>query len=426
MNNAASKPWELYTVRQRWIFLGVLFLAATSGAIDRLIVGVLIEPIKQEFQVSDSLLGLMSGFAFAIFYGTLGIPVARWADRGNRKLILTASLGIWSVMTVACGMAQTFLQLVVARIGVGAGEAGGIPPAQSLIADYFPPDQRAKALGVFMMSTITGYVIGIIVGGQITQAFGWRVAFIALGIPGVALAAICHFALREPRTRPQFAVQKSMVEPFSQTLRVLLAKRSYVGLLVAITLYFMVLYGAFVFQVAFLIRTYGLSVGQASSIFGGIAAVTGIIGSLGGGVLADRLGRKDIAWSARLPALVALLAWPAYELAFMSPSLVVTIAFLSIGGVLVSAGVPCMYASVHVVCGSARRATSVAIVLLFGNLFGIGLGPLLTGYFSDTLAPSMGSADGLRYALMIMSCIFLLSGVFALRAARYMARDKED
>lgn len=420
------RSWDCYTPRQRWIFLGLLFLVATSASIDRLIVGVLVEPIKQEFQVSDAMLGLMSGFAFALFYGTMGIPVARWADHGNRKFILSSSIAIWSIMTAVCGMTQTFLQLVLARIGVGIGEAGGVPPGQSLLADYFPPEQRARALGIFTTSTVAGYIFGIIVGGQLTQTFGWRVTFFIIGVPGLLLALACHLVLKEPRLLPQFAVQKSTVEPFAQSLRVLLGKRSYVNLVIAATLYFMVIYGAFVFQVAFLMRSFNLSVGQASAIFGTLSAATGIVGSVVGGVLADRMSRKDIAWNVRLPALTALFAWPVYELAFLSPSLAIATIFLAIGSFLVCAGLPCMYASVHIVCGSPRRATSVAILLLLGNLFGIGLGPLLTGHFSDTLARSAGTADGLRYALMIMSCLFLLVGTFALRSARNIVRDRED
>jgi MFS family permease len=423
---AAPRPWDCYTSRQRLIFLGLLFLVATSASIDRLIVGVLVEPIKQEFQVSDAMLGLMSGFAFAIFYGTMGIPVARWADRGNRKFILTTALAIWSIMTAVCGLAQTFFQLVLIRIAVGVGEAGGVPPGQSLLADYFPPEQRARALGVFTTSTVAGYIFGIIVGGQLTQAFGWRVTFLLIGVPGLLLALACQLVLKEPRRLPQFAVQKSAIEPFAQSLRVLLGKRSYVDLVIGATLYFMVIYGAFVFQVAFLMRSFHLPVGQASAIFGTLSAATGIFGSIVGGVLADRMARKDITWSVRLPALTALVAWPVYELAFLSPSLALATGFLAIGSFLVCAGLPCMYASVHIVCGSPRRATSVAILLLLGNLFGIGLGPLLTGYFSDTLARSVGTADGLRYALMIMSCLFLLVGTFALRSARNIARDRED
>jgi predicted MFS family arabinose efflux permease len=277
-----------------------------------------------------------------------------------------------------------------------------------------------------MTSSILGYVIGVIIGGQIAQAFGWRAAFLALGLPGIGLALLAHFVLKEPRALPQFAIARSSAEPFREAVRAMLGKRAFVDLLVAMVLYFMMIYGAFVFLVPFLMRAYDLSVGQASAIFGGVSALTGIAGSVGGGILADRLARGDVAWLARLPGLAAILAWPLYLIALYSSSLPVTVVFLALGGVLALAALPPMFASVHHVCGSKRRATSIAVIFFFGNFFGIGLGPLLTGYMSDVFAKSVGAADGLRYALMIMMFVFLLAGWFMLRASRNMARDHED
>src|SRR5262245_16233862 len=234
-----TKPGELYVERQRWAFLLTLFLVSTSNYADRNIIGVLLEPIKHEFQVSDTMLGLLTGFSFAIFYATLGIPVARWADRGDRKLIVTVGLTIWSIMTALCGMAQSFWQLAAARIGVGAGEAGALPPGQSLIADYYPPDRRGKALGVFMMSAMAGYVLGIVVGGQIAQHWGWRNAFLTVGLPGLALAVVTQTVLREPRHRPEFAVPAGSLEPFGASIRALLRKPAFVDLRIAVVLYFL-------------------------------------------------------------------------------------------------------------------------------------------------------------------------------------------
>ena len=422
---AATGPWDLYPPRRRWTFLAVLFLVSTSNYVDRNIIGVLLEPIKREFGVSDTMLGLLTGFSFAIFYATLGIPVARWADRGDRKIILTVSLAAWSVMTAFCGMAQSFVQLALARIGVGAGEAGALPPAQSLIADYYPPAERGKALGTFMMSSMAGYVLGVVVGGQIAQAYGWRAAFLTVGLPGLLLAVVTYLVLDEPRRQPRFAVAQASMEPLRTSIKALMAKRSFVDITIAMVLYFLMAYGAFVFTVSYLIRTHGLSVGRASAIFGTVSTVTAVIGSLVGGALADRLARRDITWLARLPGWVLILAFPAYELAFSAGSLAMTVVVLGIGGSLLTGAIPSMFAALHAVCGSARRAMSVAVIFFFANLIGTGLGPIITGRLSDYFAASVGPAEGLRYAMMIVMVTFVPSGWFMLRASRNLARDQE-
>lgn len=422
---AATRPWDLYPPRRRWTFLAVLFLVSTSNYVDRNIIGVLLEPIKREFGVSDTMLGLLTGFSFAIFYATLGIPVARWADRGDRKIILTVSLAAWSVMTAFCGMAQSFVQLALARIGVGAGEAGALPPAQSLIADYYPPAERGKALGTFMMSSMAGYVLGVVVGGQIAQAYGWRAAFLTVGLPGLLLAVVTYLVLDEPRRQPRFAVAQASMEPLRTSIKALMAKRSFVDITIAMVLYFLMAYGAFVFTVSYLIRTHGLSVGRASAIFGTVSTVTAVIGSLVGGALADRLARRHISWLARLPGWVLILALPAYELAFSVRSLALTVVFLGIGGSLLTGAIPSMFAALHAVCGSARRAMSVAVIFFFANLIGTGLGPIITGRLSDYFAASVGPAEGLRYAMMIVMVTFVPSGWFMLRASRNLARDQE-
>ncbi|MDX2056280.1 MAG: MFS transporter [Gemmatimonadales bacterium] len=422
---AATGPWDLYPPRRRWTFLAVLFLVSTSNYVDRNIIGVLLKPIKREFGVSDTMLGLLTGFSFAIFYATLGIPVARWADRGDRKIILTVSLAAWSVMTAFCGMAQSFVQLALARIGVGAGEAGALPPAQSLIADYYPPAERGKALGTFMMSSMAGYVLGVVVGGQIAQAYGWRAAFLTVGLPGLLLAVVTYLVLDEPRRQPRFAVAQASMEPLRTSIKALMAKRSFVDITIAMVLYFLMAYGAFVFTVSYLIRTHGLSVGRASAIFGTVSTVTAVIGSLVGGALADRLARRHISWLARLPGWVLILALPAYELAFSVRSLAMTVVFLGIGGSLLTGAIPSMFAALHAVCGSARRAMSVAVIFFFANLIGTGLGPIITGRLSDYFAASVGPAEGLRYAMMIVMVTFVPSGWFMLRASRNLARDQE-
>lgn len=423
---SVANPWDLYSGRQRGLFLSVLFMVGTSNYVDRNIIGVLLEPIKQEFHVSDTMLGLLSGISFALFYATLGIPVARWADRGDRRFIITLSLTVWSLMTALCGMAQNFWQLALARVGVGMGEAGAIPPAQSLIADYYPPHGRAKAIGVYMMCAKAGYVLGLVAGGWIAQNYGWRAAFIIVGLPGLLIALLTRFLLKEPRHRAQFAIQAQAQEPVAATFRVLFGKPSYRAVIGAMVLYFLMAYGALVFTTSFMIRAHGLSVAEAGALFGAVSAIGAIIGSLGGGIITDHLAKRDISWIARLPGWGLILAMPAYQAAFMAPNAPMMVAILLIASVLLTGAIPPMFSAMHVVCGGARRAMAVAIAFFFANLIGLGLGPVIAGSLSDWLGQSYGAADGLRYAMMIVMVTFVPSGIFMLRAARTLRSDAED
>jgi predicted MFS family arabinose efflux permease len=419
-------PWNLYSQRARRVFLSVLFLVGASNYVDRNIVSVLLEQIKAEFRVSDTMLGLMSGLSFALLYATVGIPVARWADRRNRVLVITLSLSIWSVMTACCGLSNTFWQLAAARFGVGAGEAGAIPPAQSLLADYYPPTQRARAIGIFMMSSSVGYVIGLVLGGFVAQTFGWRLAFLFVGLGGIALTPLTGLLLEEPRLEPRFAIHSRHGESMLGALAALIAKPAYRNILAAIVVYFIMAYGALVFVVSLMMRTYGLSVSQAGATFGAISAIGAVVGSVGGGALADRLATRDLAWSARVAALGMIMSTPFYELAFSAQGVSRMAPVLLLATTLLTAAVPAMFSSLHVVCGTERRALSVAVVFFFSNLIGLGLGPLITGMLSDRLAAVLGAADGLRYSMMLVTTVLLLSGGLMLRAARYLKRDAED
>lgn len=428
---AAAEPetrntWDLYGPAQRRTFLFVLFLTGTSNYADRNVIGVLLEPIKAEFGVSDTMLGLLTGLAFAIFYVTLGLPIAWMADRGNRQRIITWSLTVWSIMTVMCGMAQNFWQLALARVGVGAGEAGAIPPAQSLIADYYPPTERAGALGFYMMSSMAGYILGMVIGGWTAQHYGWRTAFIIIGLPGLLLALATKFFLREPRLQTGFAVSPEKSEPARQSIKLLFAKPAYRNIVYALILYFLMAYGALVFMTSFMIRVHGLTVAEAGGLYGAMAAVSAVIGSLGGGKLADILGRRDISWIARLPGLGLIVAVPLYIAAFWTGSLIVMAAISLVTGILLSGIVPPIFAALHAVCGSARRAMAVALAFFFANLVGLGCGPLMAGALSDHLAGIYGPSEGLRYALMLTTLTFLPAGWFMLRASRHLAADLED
>jgi MFS family permease len=420
------RPWDLYAGRTRTTFLLVLFLVGTSNFVDKNIIGVVLEEIKTEFQVSDTRLGLLSGISFALLYATLGIPVARWADRHNRKLVITLSLCVWSLTTILCGLANTFWQLAASRFGVGAGEAGAIPPAQSLLADYYPPAERARAIGIFMLSGAAGYALGLVLGGFIAQNFGWRATFIMFGLAGLTLAPLSHFILKEPRSTAEIAVRSESDESIMDSIRVLLAKPAYRYVLAAMVVYWLIAYGAVVFIVSLMIRVHGVNVAQAGALFGAVSAVGSVIGSLGGGALADRLAARDMAWLSRVAGWGLIAAIPFWELALWSTSIITMVPFLFLAMVLICASSPCGFAAIHVVCGSKRRALSVALALFFANLIGLGLGPIITGGLSDMLGSAYGSGNGLRYALMIVMSLLLPAGWLYLRSAKHLRADTEE
>jgi predicted MFS family arabinose efflux permease len=423
VNSPIEPPtWSLYRPAQRWGFLAILFLASATSFMDRYVMSVLLEPIKAEFEASDTMMGLLGGFAFAAFYATLGLPIARLADRGDRKLVISASVAIWSMMTLLCGMANNFSQLLLARIGVGAGEAGAMPPAQSLIADYFPPAQRARALGVLIASSTVGYLVAFSAGAWLAAAHGWRAAFIALGAPGLVLCALTFFGLREPRH--QLARAETKQEPLRSTLAALAAKRSFVLLCIAATLYWLVAYGAVIWFPAYLVRVLHLNLVTVGAVFGVLGAIAALVGSVAGGFVTDLLTKKDAAFAAKVPAAILVGAVPVYELAMISNEPVMFYAATFVGALGLSAAVPAFFTLLHRICGSARRATAVAILFFFGNLIGLGFGPVLTGALSDYFSEAYG-AVGLRYAIMIALLALAPSGLVLWAAASSVADDTE-
>jgi predicted MFS family arabinose efflux permease len=426
VEGSPERPWTLYSARDRRIFLFVLCLIGVCNSLDRNIIGVLIEPIKVEFRVSDTLLGLLSGLSFAAFYATLGIPIARWADRGDRTKVISLSLLVWSVMTALCGLANTFSGLTIARFGVGAGEAGSIPAAQSLIADYYPPAGRARAIGIFTAAQSIGFAIGLGLGGVVAQAFGWRTAFIMVGVAGLALVPATYSVLKEPRRSAGASEHTHEAESTISALRVLLKKRTYRYILSAIVVYYVMAYGALAFVVSLMIRAHGESIARAGLIFGGITTVGSAVGAIIGGALADRFARRDIRWLARFPGWGLITALPLYEIALDSVTLWTMVPVLLLATTVLAAVVPAMFSALHVVCGSRRRALSVASAFFLVNLVGIGLGPMLSGLLSDHLSPIFGAAGGLRYALMIVTTALLPASYLMLCAARSLKVDAED
>ncbi|MGN6819482.1 MAG: spinster family MFS transporter [Sphingomonas sp.] len=411
-------PWRLYSGWQRASFLAILFLVYASNNTDRNILGVLLPQIKIEFQISDTQLGLLSGIVFACFYATLGLPLARWADRGDRTRILSFSLIVWSVMTAFCGMAQTFWQLVAARLGVGAGEAGAMPPAQSLLADYFAPHKRAGAMGIFMMASSMGYAGGLILGGYIAQHYGWSSAFLFVGLLGLALGPVALLILKEPRK--VFPAQV-VSEPFRVAFSALFKVPAYRCILYAVVIYFFMGYGALVFIVSLMTRLFGMNVQEAGASFGTMSMIAALLGNLLGGQLGDRLARRNFANLPRTSGWAMIISAPLFMVALMQSSMAAMQVPLFLAMLALNVMAAPMFSSLYLVCEPHRRATALSIVLLFANLVGLGLGPVLTGFISDTLTPTYGPAEGLRWGLVAVCSVMIVGGAFMLRAARYIA-----
>lgn len=412
---------------RRWLLLAVLFLVGTSSATDRVVISVLLEPIKREFGVSDTQLGLLSGMSFALLYSVLGLPVARWADRGDRRRLITLALTVWSGMTVVCAAATNFWQLLIARIGVGAGEAGATPPAQALIADYFPAEFRARAIAIFASSGTAGYLLGLMAGSQLVSHYGWRGTLLAFGLPGLLVAALAYGVLDEPRRARHARQAQDFVqdaEGFRASLRRLAAKPAFVRLLVGHTVYNFAAYGALLFIPTYLMRVLGIPVAKVGFYYGLTTAAGVLIGSVAGGWLCDALVRRDARWIAWFPAAGFALAAIPDSLMFLSNDFTVFLWISLLGGILLNAALPAAFTAVHAVCGNARRATAIALVLFAGNLLGFGLGPAATGALSD-LFSSHWSVDGLRYAVLAVMALTLPAAAVFYSAADALPADLE-
>jgi MFS family permease len=403
----------------------VLFLVMSSGAIDQTVISIVFEPIKQEFHLSDTALGMLTGVAFGIFYALLGVPLGRYADRGDRRLLITVSVAVWSILTATCGWARSFLQLFLMRIGVAMGEAGGSgAPTMSLLADYFPPERRARAIGLVQTSTISGAILGLIAGGYVAQYYGWRDTFILAGLPGLLLAAIAGLALREPRKHHNLVLPDPGGESTMDALRALTAKPTFIYAILAQTC-FSFASSSLIFDQAYVTRV--LHVGEAATgLATGLLSIGSIIGGNAiGGILSDRLAKRDIRWLCRLPGYGMMLTFPFYVVSHLVPNLLGYSILNGIGATCMVGVLPAMVSATLAVVGSARRATGYAIAMMFSNLVGLAMGPVVTGMLSDHLALTVGPADGLRWAIILAVSTFFPTGWFMLRATRTIVGDFE-
>lgn len=419
----------------RWYVVWLLFLVYVFNFVDRQILTILMEPIREEFHFSDSQLGLLSGLAFAVLYSTLGIPIARIADRSNRVNIIAISLFVWSLFTVLTGRAQSFMQLLLARVAVGIGEAGCTPPAYSIISDYFERKRRTTAISIYTMGIYGGVFVGFLVGALVAENYGWRAAFYVVGAPGILLALIVKLTLREPpRGYAEGMKSPPAPPPFLQVLRGVLTKSTFWHLALAASLHAFVGYGVNGFHPSFLIRSHGLSVAETGVVLAVVSAISGIGGTWFGGYLADKLSnaRSDVRWQLWTPGIATLLNVPAAILAYTlaSRDLVIATMFVSLVFGVMYLGPS--YATMQRLVGARERAVGSSLLLLIVNLVGLGLGPWLVGVVSDIMnsrflgegfATDLARSEGLRWALIIMVCINVWSFIHYMLAARTLERD---
>lgn len=416
-----AEPLPRSSARANYV-LGVLFLCYVFNWVDRNVLAILLVPIKAELGVSDTAMGFLTGLAFALFYTVLGIPIARWADRGNRRSILALGLALWSAMTVVCGLARSFVGLALARVGVGVGEAAGSPSSQSLISDYFAPEHRGRALSVYAMGNYAGHFVAFVIGGWINQHYGWRATFFVMGIPGLLLALVVRFSVPEPQRGAFEAPARSEAQaPFREVLRFLARQRSYVFINLGGALSALVGYGFGIWGPTFFMRVHGMGTAEAGFWLGWLAPIGGIVGTLLGGVLIDRLARREPRWYLWIPAASALAHVPVSVLLLLG-SESVALALYAPHSLLFALYVGPLYAAMQSVAQPRMRALAVAIHLLVVNLLGLGAGPLVVGALNDALHATYGDAS-VRWSLLIVSLTGLASGLCYLLGARSVRGD---
>ncbi len=422
---AGSAPAERITSER--LLLWTLLIVYIFNFLDRQIVTILAEPIKRDLGLSDTQLGLMTGLAFALFYAILGIPIARYADRpaSNRVGLISMSLVMWSGMTALCGVAQNFTQLLLARVGVGVGEAGCTPAAHSLISDMVPRERRASAIAFYGLGIPIGGLIGMILGGFLADTVGWRTAFLVVGMPGLLLAAFVWFVLREPRHGRLATALRGNAPPVARiTTRAALAEvfgsRAYVLLAFAAGLTAFLSYGKGVWVAILFQRTYGLTAGETGLALGVALGLSGVLGTWAGGWLADRFGRHDRRHMLTAPALAMALAAPILFFAYSATDWRLALALMVVTTAFNALYYGPTYAIAQQLVRPQARAMATAIMVFAQNLIGLGLGPLFFGMMSDAFKPMAGT-ESVRWVLYGAAWLGLIPAFFFWRASLRLA-----
>lgn len=418
-----SKDAPLFSEKYKWYVLGMLTLVGTLNFFDRQLIVILQEPIKAELGLSDTQLGLMTGLAFAIFYCMVGIPIARYADKNNRRNVVSLSLAVWSLMTAITGFVQNFLQILLVRIGVGVGEAGGTPASQAMISDYFKKEDRAVAFAIYAMSVYFGLFLGFSLGGFLESQIGWRKAFIYLGLPGILLAAYLVRFVKEPPkgySDPNFVEEVPL--SFKDSIKYLLSRKTYVYILFASGLHSFVGYAFANWIPSFFIRIHEMSVMQVGIFLAISVGIGGAIGAFSGGFIVKKLVKKDIRWYMWIGIASIILTVPFSLYTLFTGNKMGAIVCYFIPNVLFSLNMGALLTVTQGVVSVRMRAMSSAVYYFALNLIGMGLGPLFIGVMSDYLTPIYG-VESLRYSLFIVSNVYLLCIYFYWKAGQHIAAD---
>jgi MFS family permease len=435
------------TANYKHYLLIVLLVIQAFNGVDGIAMGLTAQNIKVDLHLTDTQLGFLSGIAFALFYAIMGVPIARWADRGNRVTIISLTALVWSLLVALCGVAGNFAQLLLIRIGVAVGEAGCIPPAQSLIADSFPRGDRPRAIAVYMMGANLSVIIGYFAAGWINQLYGWRVTFMALGAPGLLLAALAWTTLREPRRLEAVAAapvrresdeiavgpsdnadvtdlsgRPSAVPALAEVCSTLWAKKTFRHLLVGFSVFYFFGYGIQQWMPAFFIRSYGLTSGEVGTWFALIVGIGGFIGTYAGGYLASHYAANNERLQLKAMACAFVFFGACFALMFVTRNRHTAFALMAIAVVGASTTNGPLFATIQTLVPSRMRAVSIAVIYMFANLIGMGLGPLTAGALSDALGPRFG-VDSLRYAMLALCPGYLWLSWHLWHASETVARD---
>ena len=405
--------------------LAILTLVYVFNFIDRNVMNSIIELIKTDLAVSDTMMGVLTGPAFVLFYALAGLPIARWADRGPRTTILALGLTLWSAMTAACGLAQSYTQLALARVGVGIGEASGVPTSQSILTDTFPPERRYRTLSIYSLGVHFGILFGMLAGGWIGEFFGWRMAFIVVGLPGILLAVVVKLAVPEPpRGRYDPPGAGTQHADLRSAARWLLGLRSYVWLLVGAPLATLAGHAYTTWASTFFIRIHGMGVGEAGTWVGTASLIAGGSAVLVGGILSDRLSARDARWPVWIIMLCMVAELPTGAAAALSEtrSAALTGYFLFIFAAAMPAGP--IFGLMLNLAPPTMRATSSATYLFVGNLMGLGGGPLLVGILNDFFQASQG-AEAIRSTLVAILAVSVVAIALLWLASRTLRQDLE-